>query len=662
MPLLDLKTNLKSLKFGKDRPGGGSSGQPYIRKSIPEDEDPSNIFNTGGPDNVLRGGLIAPVRAAEDVSRLTQMLIDTRSPNGPLFTPKQLLLSRTSVKVEAGGGKASDRGIFFPPFLLGQAGSGYLGAHIESFPTPRYEDIVKANNKEDTYLENNRLIILNNTINNDFSPKNFNSTGVNLNVGDTLLSYSGGPGSNLGVGRTNIRFADKDKRQRTGKNNPLAVTDPNYFYTGSFKLPQINYSKLLGTSNKQGLTLKDNNINENGQFVEKYYGRIGENSTLSKNPLEKDNGYLYKGGIGNSSTNRTNTPKYNIRFESGSSSKYKELTGEDLVVTFWNEDGGRLWETSVYTPFAAGTFPNNTDRIEENNASTFNQRQLIDKFPVSKGGALQDFRVPLLEGKTESTIMSLAPNYATENIENRVKLGDPGKSNTADNEKNVLRYSTSTEALDKINALELYEANRVDLSKDVKDLVKFRIAAINNNKPDGTAVYMHFRAFIDSFSDNYTSQWSDVNYVGRGNKFYTYGSFDRKISMAFTVYAQSKAELIPMYKKLNYLASTLAPDYSSGGFMRGTLVRLTMGGYLYEQPGFITSLTYDIPQESTWEIGIDENGRSDNTVKELPHMIKVTSLSFTPIHTFLPQKVKNISSYSGERYIALSNGENNNYD
>ena len=31
--------------------------------------------------------------------------------------------------------------------------------------------------------------------------------------------------------------------------------------------------------------------------------------------------------------------------------------------------------------------------------------------------------------------------------------------------------------------------------------------------------------------------------------------------------------------------------------MRGNLVRLTVGGYLYEQPGFITSLTYDVPQE-----------------------------------------------------------------
>ena len=124
--------------------------------------------------------------------------------------------------------------------------------------------------------------------------------------------------------------------------------------------------------------------------------------------------------------------------------------------------------------------------------------------------------------------------------------------------------------------------------------------------------------------------------------------------MSFTCFAQSKPELIPMYKKLNYLASTLAPDYTNAGYMRGNLVRLTMGGYLYEQPGFITSLTYDIPQETPWEIAINAAGGQDTSVKELPHMIKVSSLTFTPIQNFLPQKPNNARN-PNERYIALSN-------
>ena len=94
--------------------------------------------------------------------------------------------------------------------------------------------------------------------------------------------------------------------------------------------------------------------------------------------------------------------------------------------------------------------------------------------------------------------------------------------------------------------------------------------------------------------------------------------------------------------------------------MRGNLVRITMGGYLYEQPGYLTSLTYTIPQESPWEIGINADGGSDESVKELPHIITV-SLSFTPIHNFLPSKAGGTGRSTSKRYIALSNGTGNNY-
>ena len=39
MPLIDLKTDLKSLTYGTDRPGGGSSKEPFITEPIPEGEE-----------------------------------------------------------------------------------------------------------------------------------------------------------------------------------------------------------------------------------------------------------------------------------------------------------------------------------------------------------------------------------------------------------------------------------------------------------------------------------------------------------------------------------------------------------------------------------------------------------------------------------------------
>ena len=154
---------------------------------------------------------------------------------------------------------------------------------------------------------------------------------------------------------------------------------------------------------------------------------------------------------------------------------------------------------------------------------------------------------------------------------------------------------------------------------------------------------MHFRAFIDSFSDNYSAEWNAINYMGRAEKFYKYKGFDRTINMSFTVVAQSRPEITAMYDKLNFLASSLAPEYldsSSSGYMAGNIAYLTLGGYVHEQPGIITQLTYDIPEESPWEIGITTDGKpaDPKDVRQLPHIIRVTNFQFIPIHTFRPEK------------------------
>lgn len=219
----------------------------------------------------------------------------------------------------------------------------------------------------------------------------------------------------------------------------------------------------------------------------------------------------------------------------------------------------------------------------------------------------------------------------------------------------------------------------------VNDLVKFRIAVIDNDNPRNKT-FIHFRAFLDGISDNYNSEWNSFKYTGRGENFYTYQGFTRDISLGWSVAAQSRAELIPMYKKLNYLASVCAPDYSNSGYMRGNLVQLTIGGYLYETVGIIRGFTYEMPQDATWEIGINTLGtgldedriQAAEGVKELTQLIRVTGFRFTPIQNFLPRtqtltfgelatkedgtlSPTEVKSYGLQRYISLSNGFNNNY-
>jgi hypothetical protein len=90
--------------------------------------------------------------------------------------------------------------------------------------------------------------------------------------------------------------------------------------------------------------------------------------------------------------------------------------------------------------------------------------------------------------------------------------------------------------------------------------------------------------------------------------------------------------MAPMYQKLNFLMSNLMPDYDNG-LMRGPLMRMTIGNYIDGQLCKLDSLSYKIPQDSPWEISIDENlSGPSKTIKSqiLPHIIEVT-LGFTPI-------------------------------
>jgi len=125
MGLIDLKTDLKSLRYGKDTLGGGYSGQPYIQTSIPDS------FNDLGAreDFILRGGIGAVRDSLTDIKRLGKMFIDTKSPNGLLFIAKQQLLSRTAVRTQTSG--ILNEGVYSPLNTLAEAGLVAFGGHLK---------------------------------------------------------------------------------------------------------------------------------------------------------------------------------------------------------------------------------------------------------------------------------------------------------------------------------------------------------------------------------------------------------------------------------------------------------------------------------------------------------------------------------------------------
>lgn len=228
MGLLDLKTDLKSLRYGKDRIGGGSSNQPYIQRDLPDSL--SEVGRKGGPDFLLRGGTLVPGRVLNDVSRLTQMFFDFKSPNGILFAAKQNVLALSSTnfkagkprKISVGGSQVGDflrnnidlplDNVYNPLSTIAQAAGGSIGLHLykqglNPMTGPaKYEDYIKGLDGFDG--RNSRVVGL--------------SRDILLSDSNILYSYTGGPGATLGVGKTVLKRYENTNK---GYNELQAISD-----------------------------------------------------------------------------------------------------------------------------------------------------------------------------------------------------------------------------------------------------------------------------------------------------------------------------------------------------------------------------------------------------------------------------------------------------
>ena len=660
MPLITRLTDLKSLNYGRDRRDGGSSGQPYVTTPIPDGEGPG----FGDYDFLLRGGSLLPGAVVDDVSRLTQMMFDHKSPNGFLFTVKQNALSRSGVNINAVSNDGSvanlgkdpnklplNNGIYLPTSTILQAAANPFGGHLlkqginpfastndvangnilstgfgDSFPlsqplylnTDAYSERVSPNSGVGSrLLDFTNSFIKSGTIDPFETTPGFFIKNEDLN----LFSYSGGPGSTLGVGKTIIPLS----KDRTGVNNPFLAG--NEATTAKF----FNNFKNIGTGIN---AFEDYSVFT--RSAPNFQGAKIFNKTLSK--------------------------------------LYEKITGVDVLQNQYKTSNSQ----GPLQDFSTDVFQTGSINFKSNKANVSGLENTLDYaqlMAAGDSGSLKSTEIKEDFRKNTINSSSISPSYKSGGnsiVDNRVNQGTPGAPFLTPRTSYTVGRGV---ALDKINALSLYKSDNVDTSKPINDLVKFRIGVIDNEDPN-LKTYIHFRAFINSMNDSYNAEWGAQKFTGRAESLYNYQGFDRSVSLSWTVAAQSKQELIPMYQKLNYLASVCAPDYSADGYMRGNLIELTVGGYLYKQVGIMQGITFDIPTDSPWEVAINDNGGFDNNVKELPHRINVSGFTFKPIHDFVPNVQKNIFKntneqgtntqgdidiFGDERYIALSNGRYQNY-
>tara|TARA_R110001632_G_scaffold23462_5_gene66488 strand:- start:6969 stop:8888 length:1920 start_codon:yes stop_codon:yes gene_type:complete len=209
------------------------------------------------------------------------------------------------------------------------------------------------------------------------------------------------------------------------------------------------------------------------------------------------------------------------------------------------------------------------------------------------------------------------------------KTGDPNLNPSPDG-----TYTYNSPTVDQINVADVFK--RVNLSEEsedaenLKDFIKFKIALVDTSNPLNDEVLL-FRAFLEGMNDSYTGNWNAYTYNGRAEQFHTYSGFDRNINFNFKVAPQSMIELKPLYRKLNYLVSSTAPEYVNRR-MRGRYVRLTIGDWCYEVPGFFPSIGLSWTSNYPWEMNPD----NDNALSQHPLILDVNCI-FKPIHDFTPE-------------------------
>ena len=671
--LTDVGTQYRNLKFGNDRPGGGNSKQPFIIKDLPPVEsDPDSTF----PDFILRDPKNQLENRVDDTLRISKFLV---SRNGGLFIAKQELLSLQNPLVPGRPNRSNPvAGLYNPLMTLAQVAGAGTGLHIEKQGiAPIFNDDVKYANvyrRFHSEENNNRLTLLKiSKIGKEpgpeeaITPLGFLSSLVspleaaNLGIASNdnyILSYTGGPDS-FGLGRTRIPFSNdrlspKELEQRTNESKEESFNKTNNYSKSIINTLGLS-EKYLNPNQLNDTTLVDANKITIGSYVDDLLGvnnqgiivnggqlRSAQNTAFLRDPIDANaqiNAALSQ------SFNRTSLPLTSndiIRITKNGVSQ--ESTNLKYITIDTGINGGgfeynitnQLFQNSVYT--LGNTFPTeNSSNTTGKGIYTFNQTQLRDRKslldPAESGKAVpSDFRKDITGAPDKLGIYYFDYQSARVNRMQRIGDGNPGKRTRNRSKLNI--YDDAT--VDRINMIPLYR-DRIVLDPDVltRDLVKFRFEVIDNTNPD-ISTFVHFRAFLGAITDQYSSDWEGYRFVGRGDKVWNYQGSSRAINFSFKVAAQSRAEMRPLYQKLNFLASSLSPDYN-GGYMKGNLIRLTIGDYLMYVPGFITNLTYTIPEEASWEIALNspELGE-DEGLMETPKYFEV-DVAFTPIHDFTPR-------------------------
>jgi len=579
------KYNSKGNKYTKDIRGGGSSGQPFIKAPVPDTIDQLNNLTTEALslDYPIRGGSYEELAARTDFARIDRFLLSY--PQGKAFLDKQagLNLSNPLMESRQQGGRPNTMQYSDGRNLMKQIAEGGTG-----FRYPQ----AGLNENELGYIENTYQYVV------SHKPKDRNRLvalyNFKVNPSPTDTFEGGAIARELGI-------------------NDLIDSELFFYQNGPGSLYGLGSTTIRTATDAKNRPLLTKNA---PNFTGPYYQTNLDNIEVQARPVTT---YQYFSTLGASRIYQLGDTLTGVSQDNQIQNTYQQSSKDFIRV----EKVPEVPTTTQYTQLGY----------------TMGYTTLLNQKPQGETNSSlpsEDFRKNILEPQK---VFSRDYRNRNVNIATRVGIGNPGSSLL--DRTDIANTNPTTQ--DKVNMSPLVtRGNDVPVENDgeVRDLIKFAFETLSNNNDVTTRA--HFRAFLTGFSDSHSAQWDSKRYAGRGENFYTYQGFDRDVSFNFKIAPQSRPELKVLYQKFNFLVSSLYPDYTGNGFMRGNITKLTIGEYFYRVPGIITGLNITVNDEYPWEIKMTqpEDG-ADVDMMELPQILDV-AVSFKPILDVLPKKGRKV--------------------
>jgi hypothetical protein len=164
---------------------------------------------------------------------------------------------------------------------------------------------------------------------------------------------------------------------------------------------------------------------------------------------------------------------------------------------------------------------------------------------------------------------------------------------------------------------------------DDYDFIPLRFYSLN--KKTGVS----FKATINGLNETISPSWDSNRFLGNAYNFYTYNSIERSVSFSFKVYSLNQQEHVAAWQKLNFLTGLAYPQTSTSFiYTVPPFLKFTLGDMYKNKECFIESLSFEIDDNTPWEIGLNPikkgnrigevNDKGITTNWKLPTIINVS--------------------------------------